>query len=161
MPDERRNGDDRPATETPPAAVEKAPTPAAITDEELPMPEDEGEPRGGVGEMVRRALLAGVGAVFMTEENIRKTMADLKVPKEAFSYLVGQADRTRTEATRILRNEVRRFLNSEAFRKELVRLLSGLTLEIKAEVRLRPEGSREAFEGTLKVKAPTREDRNR
>lgn len=111
--------------------------------------------------MVRRALLAGVGAVFMTEENIRKTMADLKVPKEAFSYLVGQADRTRTEATRILRNEVRRFLNSEAFRKELVRLLSGLTLEIKAEVRLRPEGSREAFEGTLKVKAPTREDRNR
>lgn len=108
-----------------------------ITGEEVPYPQED-ETRRGVSELVRRALLAGVGAVFMTEEGIRKAVNDLKLPKEAFSYLMNQADKTRNEATRIVRNEVRRFLNSDAFKQELGRLVSGLTLEIKAEVRLRP-----------------------
>ncbi len=115
------------------------------TDENGPRPPDdlpgpEETPRGtGVGELVRRALLAGVGAVFMTEEQIRKTVNELKLPKEALSYLLTQADKTRTEAGRILRREVRRFLNSERFRQQVFDLVSGLTLEVKAEVRLKPQ----------------------
>jgi hypothetical protein len=133
-----------------------------ITDEEGPMPEDTepsaDEPSSalpGVGELFRKALLAGVGAVFMTEEGIRKTVTDLKLPKEAFAYLAGQAERTRTEATRILRKEVRRFLNSDAFKEQLAGLVSGLTLEVKAEIRLRPD-ARPDVAAKLKVKqSPT------
>lgn len=114
-----------------------------ITDEEGPMPEPVVEPeeaRGqGVGDLVRRALLAGVGAVFMTEEGIRKSVAELKLPKEAFAYISTQAEKTRSEAGRVLRKEVRRFLNSDRFKQQLGDLLSGLTLEIKAEVRLKPD----------------------
>lgn len=113
-----------------------------ISDEESPMPDTlfGEEPKNpGVTELVRRALLAGVGAVFMTEEGIRKSVTELKLPKEAFSYLAGQAEKTRTEAGRILRKEIRRFLNSEAFRDQIGQLVSGLTLEIKAEVRLKPD----------------------
>lgn len=116
--------------------------------------EDDSRP-GGVSELVRRALLAGVGAVFMTEEGIRKAVNELKLPKEAFAYLMNQADRTRNEATRMVRNEVRRFLNSDAFKQELGKLVSGLTLEIKAEVRLRPNGEKGVspeMEGSVKVK---------
>lgn len=127
-----------------------------ITDEEVPFPQED-ESRRGVSEVVRRALLAGVGAVFMTEEGIRKAVNDLKLPKEAFSYLVNQADKTRNEATRIVRNEVRRFLNSDAFKQELGRLVSGLTLEIKAEVRLRPNTedgkTTPEVDGTVRVKS--------
>jgi hypothetical protein len=96
---------------------------------------------GGVGDLVRRALLAGVGAVFMTEEQIRKGVQDLKLPKEALGYVAGQAEKTRTEATRVLRKELRRFLNSTAFKDQLKELLTGITLEVKAEVRLKPAPS--------------------
>lgn len=95
-------------------------------------------PAGAMADLVRRALLAGVGAVFMTEEGLRKNLVDLKLPKEAFSYLAGQADRTRREVSRVLRNEIRRFLNSDAFKQEIANVMSGLTLEVKAEIRLKP-----------------------
>lgn len=129
-----------------------------ISDEQTPMPEGGEEPRiPGLTEFVRRALTAGVGAVFMTEEGIRKTVADLKLPKEAFSYVAGQAERTRTEAGRILRKELRRFLNSEAFRDQLGQLVSGLTLEIKAEVRLKPDDQKKQVSDLkVRVKTPPR-----
>lgn len=130
-----------------------------ISDEQTPMPEGAmgDEPRiPGLTEFVRRALMAGVGAVFMTEEGIRKTVTELKLPKEAFSYVAGQAERTRTEAGRILRKELRRFLNSEAFRDQLGQLVSGLTLEIKAEVRLKPDDvKKQASELKVRVKPPS------
>lgn len=132
-----------------------------ISDEQTPMPEGGSgdEPRiPGLTEFVRRALMAGVGAVFMTEEGIRKTVTELKLPKEAFSYVAGQAERTRTEAGRILRKELRRFLNSEAFRDQLGQLVSGLTLEIKAEVRLKPDDQKkQASDLKVRVKTPPRQ----
>ena len=123
---------------------EMPPTEPVISDEGEPMPLGGGEDpnrqvAGGVGDLVRRAVMAGVGAVFMTEEGIRKTVSELKLPKEAFGYLASQADKTRTEGSRIVRKELRRFLNSEAFKEQLVSALGGVTLEIKAEVRLKPD----------------------
>ncbi len=114
--------------------------PDDLLDEEFPAGESStpGGALPGVGDFVRRALLAGVGAVFMTEEQIRKGVQDLKLPKEALGYVVGQAEKTRLEAGRILRNELRRFLDSESFRQQLTEFFSGLTLEVKAEIRLKP-----------------------
>lgn len=126
-----------------------------ITDEEEPLPDlEEGKAPGGVGEMVRRAVMAGVGAVFLTEEGIRKTVSELKLPKEALGYIAQQADKTRTEANRIVRKELRRFLNSEAFKQQIAQALSGLTLEIKAEVRLRPDaaGPKPDIQAKMRVK---------
>jgi hypothetical protein len=92
-----------------------------------------------LGDFVRRAVMAGVGAVFLTEEGIRKTVSELKLPKEALGYLSTQAERTRTEAGRVIRKEMRRFLNSDAFKQQIAHFLSGVTLEIKAEIRLKPD----------------------
>jgi len=120
---------------TPPDATKPAdarPPDAARLDPAL------ADERSGVGDMVRKALLAGVGALFMTEEGIRKTVSELKLPKEAFAALQAQAERTRNEASKVLRKEVRRFLNSDAFKQQLAGLVSGLTLEVKAEIRLKP-----------------------
>lgn len=110
------------------------------------------DPRGGVGDLVRKALLAGVGALFMTEEGIRKTVSELKLPKEAFAALHAQAERTRGEASKVLRKEIRRFLNSEAFKQQLASLVSGLTLEVKAEIRLKPAGTAPDVAAKLRVK---------
>lgn len=104
--------------------------------------EDEGKSRGGrLPEFVKKMAIAGLGALFMTEEGIRNLAGQLKVPKEALGFIVSQAEKTKDDVGRVLSEEIRRFLHSEKLREEVVKLLSGMTVEIKAEVRLVPDKS--------------------
>jgi len=103
-------------------------------------PDDEGVRLGGiVPDILRKAVVAGLGAVFMSEEGIRKLGSQLKLPKEALGFILSQADKTKVEVTRVIGEELRRFLNSELLRQELLQMLTGVTVEIKAEVKLRPD----------------------
>jgi len=104
-------------------------------------PEEEARRQGGkVGDMLRKAVAAGLGAVFMTEEGIRALVKDLKLPKDVVGYALSQAERSKAELLRIIGEEARRFFESAALRREFLRLLSDVTIEIKADVRLRPDG---------------------
>jgi len=94
---------------------------------------------GFVPELVRKVAVAGLGALFMTEEGIRNLAGQLKLPKEVLGFIVSQADRTKDELGRMFSEEVRRFLQSDRFREEFAKLLSGTAIEIKAEVRLVPD----------------------
>ncbi|HKC60203.1 MAG TPA: hypothetical protein VKB92_08965 [Myxococcales bacterium] len=100
-------------------------------------PPDE-QTKGFVPDIVRRAVLTGVGALFMTEEGIRNLVGEMKLPKDALAFLVTQAERTRSEATRIVTHEVRRFLEGETLRREIWKLLTSVTLEVNATVQLKP-----------------------
>src|SRR5437660_11173403 len=108
-------------------------------DDDLP-PEEMKRLSGIVPDIVRRAVLTGVGALFMTEEGIRNLVGDMKLPKDALAFLLSQADKTRSEVTRVVTHEVRRFLESETMRREIWKLLTSVTLEVNAEVRLKPSG---------------------
>src|SRR5512137_531107 len=92
---------------------------------------------GFVADVVRKAVLTGVGALFLTEEGARKVAREWKLPKELASYLVGQAQGARDEVLGVVAREMRRFLESEVFRRELFHLLESMTLEVQAEIRLR------------------------
>src|SRR3979411_1925924 len=104
--------------------------------EALP-PEEAKTLAGLVPDLVRRAVLTGVGALFMTEEGIRNLVGDLKLPKDALAFLLSQADRTRGEVTRVVTQEVRRFLESETLRREIWKVLTGVTLEVNATLQLK------------------------
>ncbi len=100
---------------------------------------DEKEERlGFVPELVKRVAVAGLGALFMTEEGIRTLAGQLKLPKEVLGFILSQADKTKDEIGRIVSEEVRRFLQSEKLRQEFLKLLTGMTVEINAQVRLLP-----------------------
>jgi hypothetical protein len=102
-------------------------------------PEPPGSPGtvGFVADVVRKAVLTGVGALFLTEEGARKVAREWKLPKELASYLVGQAQGARDEVLGVVAREMRRFLESEVFRRELFHLLESMTLEVQAEIRLK------------------------
>jgi hypothetical protein len=119
-------------------------------DDDLP-PEEMKKVSGIVPDIVRRAVLTGVGALFMTEEGIRNLVGDMKMPKDALAFLIGQADKTRSEVARVVTQEVRRFLESETLRREIWKLLNGITLEVNATIHLKPSG-----EAALKGKVKTR-----
>jgi hypothetical protein len=102
-------------------------------------PPDE-QTKGFVPDIVRRAVLTGVGALFMTEEGIRNLVGEMKLPKDALAFLVAQADKTRSDVTRIVSQEVRRFLESDTLSREIWKLLTSVTLEVNATVQLKPSG---------------------
>ena len=102
--------------------------------------DDEKKLSGIVPDIVRRAVLTGVGALFMTEEGIRNMVGEMKLPKDALAFLLSQADKTRAEVARVVTQEMRRFLESETLRREMWKLLTGVTLEINATVQLKPSG---------------------
>ncbi len=105
-----------------------------------PPPGDESGFRGSIADGVKKALLAGVGALFLTEEGARRVAREWKLPKDVAGFIGQQATSAKDELLRLFADEIRRFLESEAVRKEFWKELSGSTVEIHAEIRLRPAG---------------------
>jgi hypothetical protein len=109
-------------------------------------PSEEREQREGWGgfvpDFVKKVAVAGLGALFMTEEGIRNLAGQMKLPKEVLAFILSQAERTKDEVGRVVSEEIRRFLQSEKLRDEFLKLLSGMTVEIKAQVRLVPDSER-------------------
>ncbi|MBL8956514.1 MAG: hypothetical protein JNK82_37410 [Myxococcaceae bacterium] len=99
--------------------------------------------RGVIPELVRKVAVAGLGAVFMTEEGIRNLAGQLKLPKEALSVVLGQAEKTKEEIGRVISEELRRFLQSEKLRNEFLKMIAGMTIEVRAEVKLVPDRVKE------------------
>lgn len=97
------------------------------------------EKKGFVPDFVRRMAWAGLGAVFMSEEGIRRLAGQLKLPKEALSFLLSQADKTKDEIGRVVSDEVRKLLQSDRLRDELLKMIAGMTIEVRAEVKLVPD----------------------
>jgi hypothetical protein len=79
-----------------------------------------------------------MGAIFLTEEGARRLAREWKLPKELIGYLGSQASGAKDEVLRIFSDEVRRFLESEAVRREFAKALSSLVIDVKAEIRIRP-----------------------
>ena len=97
------------------------------------------EKKGFVPDFVRRMAWAGIGAVFMSEEGIRRLAGQLKLPKEALGFLLHQAEKTKDEIGKTVSDEVRKLLQSDRLRDELLRLIAGMTIEVRAEVKLVPD----------------------
>ena len=107
-----------------------------------------GEPEGlPIAEMVKRAIVSGIGAIFMTEEGIRSYISDLKLPKEAAAYVLSQVGRTKEEVLRVITEEIRSFLENTSLDDVLRKVLTNISLEISTKVRFVDES------GTLQPKA--------
>lgn len=101
-----------------------------------------------IPEMVKKTFAAGLGAVFTTEEGIRRLTRDLSLPKEVASYLASTAGSTKDEIIRIIAREVRDFLNTLNLSEEVAKLLTTLSFEVKTEIRFIP--NEEKYDGSVK-----------
>ncbi|MBW2733888.1 MAG: hypothetical protein JRH20_15985 [Deltaproteobacteria bacterium] len=97
---------------------------------------------GFVPDLLKRTFYAGVGAIFTSEESLRRIANEFSLPKDVASYLVTQAQGTKDELFRIVATEVRGFLESLNLSDELQRLLTSLSFEIKTEVRFIPNAQK-------------------
>lgn len=93
---------------------------------------------GFVPDLVKRTFYAGLGAVFTTEEGIRKLANEFSLPKDVVTYLVSSANSTKDELYRIVARELRGFLEGLNLSQEMAKLLTTLSFEIKMEARFIP-----------------------
>ena len=114
-----------------------------------------------VPEILRRTFYAGLGAVFTTEEGIRKVANEFSLPKDMATYLVQQAQGTKKELFRIVAQEMRAFLENLNFNEEMQRLLTSLSFEIKTEIRFIPNDAKLVkpnIKNKISVKRTTEDD---
>jgi hypothetical protein len=103
---------------------------------------------------MRRVIAVGLSGFFLTEEAFRKAVGDT-LPKDWSDFAVGQSDRTRAEFIERLTFEIGRAIENIDVAEVASKLLTGRTIEVKAEFRLKPDSSLEG--SNLSVKEKTEE----
>jgi hypothetical protein len=93
-----------------------------------------------VPELVKKTFAAGMGAVFSTEEGIRK-LARENLPEVA-GYLAHGADSAKDKVFDVIARETREFLSGLNLTEEVAKILTTLSLEIKTEIRFIPNSER-------------------
>jgi hypothetical protein len=110
-----------------------------------------------VPELVKKTFAAGLGAVFSTEEGIRK-IARESLPEVA-GYIASSADGAKDKVFDVIARETREFLSNLNVSEEIAKILTTLSFEIKTEIRFIPNSER--FVGAEPdVKASVRLKRN-
>jgi len=93
-----------------------------------------------VPELVKKTFQAGMGAVFSTEEGIRR-IAREGLP-DVVGYVASSADGAKDKVWDIIARETRDFLANLNLTEEIAKLLTTLSFEIKTEIRFIPNSER-------------------
>ncbi|GAC1300917.1 MAG: hypothetical protein NVSMB1_26940 [Polyangiales bacterium] len=87
------------------------------------------------------------------QESIKSYLSDSKLPKEIVSAIFSQLDDTKNGLFRVVAKEIRAFLEATDFQRELQKLLTTVSFEIKTEIRFIPNDSSPDKLGRPQVKA--------
>ncbi|MGN6107359.1 MAG: hypothetical protein ACTHU0_19780 [Kofleriaceae bacterium] len=93
-----------------------------------------------VPDLVKKTFAAGMGAVFQTEEGIRK-LARESLPEVA-GYIASSADGAKDKVFEVIARETREFLANLNVSEEIAKILTTLSFEIKTEIRFIPNSER-------------------
>ncbi len=135
--------------EAPPPSQRERPRPEPTTEprENRYRADDEGLPEtlrqrleSLVPELVKKTFAAGMGAVFSTEEGIRK-LAKESLPEVA-GYIASSADGAKDKVFEVIARETREFLANMNVSEEIAKILTTLSFEIKTEIRFIPNAER-------------------
>jgi len=106
---------------------------------------------GIVPDSVKKAIYTSLGAVFMTEDGIRRALADVKVPTDAISYFINQSNKTKEELFQAIAKEVAGTLLKDRDPTELLQTaLQNMTVHMDVNLEFRPKEDAQA--PGLKVK---------
>ena len=116
-----------------------------------------------VPDLIKRLVVAGVGALLTSEEGIRRLASEYSLPKDVAVFLINQGRATKNELFRLMAREFRDFLNSINLGQEITKALTSLTWEVKMQVRLLPSDRaglvRPDVRADMKVSKVDEEDR--
>lgn len=95
---------------------------------------EDGPEKKILGEALKKVFSVGVSAAFMTEENIRAYLQDLKLPKEILSGILATANKSKDEITNRVSNEIIKIVSKIDWVKEAGRFAENHKFRITAEI---------------------------
>ena len=94
-----------------------------------------------VPELVKKTFAAGMGAVFSTEEGIRKIAREVSLP-DVVGYVASSADGAKDKVFEVVARETREFLSNLNLTEEIAKILTTLSFGIKTEIRFIPNSEK-------------------
>lgn len=92
------------------------------------------ESKSILGESLKKVFAAGVTAAFMTEENVRAHLADLKLPKEFLNLLLQQANKSKDDLVQKVSKEIIQMIGKIDFMSEFAKFAETHKFKISAEI---------------------------
>jgi hypothetical protein len=139
------------------------------SDSDPPSPRDQDDHRpderrsrleGVIPDLLKKAVQGGYDRASGSAETIRSFITDSKLPKEIAHQLLAQIDDTKNDLFRVVAKEVRGFLEAVDFQRELQKLLTTVSFEIKTEIRFIPNDAQPDKIGRPDVKSDMRVKRS-
>ncbi len=126
----------------------------ASRDSDLP-PREEAHRRlqGVIPDLIKKAVIGGVDRASEARERIGSLLGETKLPKEFADAIFSQIDETKNDLFRMVAKEIRGFLEAVDFQRELQKLLTTVSFEIKTEIRFIPNDAAPDTLGKPEVKA--------
>ena len=125
-------------------------------DSEPPGSERRGRLEGVIPDLIKKTVQVGFDRTVGAQESIRNFISESKLPKEIANALLQQVDDTKNGLFRVVAKEIRGFLEAVDFQRELQKLLTTVSFEIKTEIRFIPNDSAPDKLGRPEVKANMR-----
>lgn len=94
-----------------------------------------------VPELVKKTFTAGMGAVFSTEEGIRRIAREVSLPDVA-GYVASTGVGAKDKVFEVIARETQTFLSNLNLTEEIAKILTTLSFEIKTEIRFIPNSER-------------------
>lgn len=95
---------------------------------------DESATGGLLGEALKKVFSVGVSAAFMTEDSLRQTLQEMKLPKEILGGLLQSASKSKDEITQRVSNEIIKIVSKIDWVKEASRFAENHKFRISAEI---------------------------
>jgi len=99
--------------------------------------DDNRDKEGKLGDLLKKVLVTGVSAAFMTEESVRSLLKDVPLPKDIVGGLLENAKTTKTEFVASVKNELKSYLDKIDLGRELDKIVEKYDFEIKATISLK------------------------
>jgi len=118
-----------------------------VPSETPPKEKDEPEREKGrlerlVPELVKRLVESGVERLADSPDAVRQWANERKLPKELLNAILTHVEDAKSEIFNVVVREVRDFLERANLADEISRVLTGVTLEVKTQVRFVPNEAR-------------------
>ena len=89
-----------------------------------------------VAEIVRRLMVTGLGAAFLTEEAVCSQLSELKLPKDVLNMVLQGANKSKEELVNRIGNETMRLISKIDIVKEVARFAETHKFKINAEIEI-------------------------
>lgn len=93
---------------------------------------------GVIKRAIEKGIETGIGSLTQANDSIRSVVNKTELPKEVAGYVFSQVDDTKNAMVRVVAREVREFLEAADLAKELQKVLTTLSFEIRTEIRFVP-----------------------